>query len=74
MVQKMGSAETDAMNTLWWELFLRYAKRDQITLPFALWKSTVDPMILPVSNREFIDWPVIGLTARNNFRAKHAAD
>jgi hypothetical protein len=32
MLQKAGDPETEAMNRLWFEMFLRYCRRDQLTL------------------------------------------
>ncbi|GGE63116.1 hypothetical protein [Actibacterium pelagium] len=68
MIQKMGDAETDGMNEFWWEMFLRYAKRDQITLPFALWRTGYPRRVLPFGISDIARWPVFGRKDRIKFR------
>lgn len=59
MLQRAGDPETDAMNNLWFELFLRYCRRDQLTLNLAehiqghKWTRLDFPMT------DIADWPVI---------------
>lgn len=33
------------MNMMWWELICKYSSRDQISLPFILWKTGIDPHV-----------------------------
>ncbi len=35
------------LNLMWWENICRYSSRDQISLPFCLWKTGIVPTILP---------------------------
>ena len=34
-------------NMRWWEQICRFSSRDQISLPFVLWKSNITPTLLP---------------------------
>jgi hypothetical protein len=40
------------VNSIWWSLISRGHRRDQILLPFALWRAGVKPYILPYDWRE----------------------
>ena len=35
------------LNMRWWEQICRYSSRDQISMPFVLWKSHIIPKLLP---------------------------
>jgi len=35
------------LNMRWWEQICRYSSRDQISMPFVLWKTGIEPTILP---------------------------
>jgi hypothetical protein len=35
------------LNMRWWEQICRFSSRDQISMPFVLWKSNITPKILP---------------------------
>ncbi len=35
------------LNLRWWEQICRFSSRDQISLPFVLWKTNIKPKILP---------------------------
>ena len=35
------------LNMRWWEQICRYSSRDQISMPFVLWKSQITPRLLP---------------------------
>ena len=35
------------LNMRWWEQICRYSSRDQISMPFVIWKTGLEPAILP---------------------------
>lgn len=35
------------LNMRWWEQICRFSSRDQISMPFVLWKTGIEPKILP---------------------------
>ncbi len=35
------------LNMRWWEQICRYSSRDQISMPFVLWKTGIQPKLLP---------------------------
>jgi hypothetical protein len=35
------------LNMRWWEQICRYSSRDQVSMPFVLWKTDITPIILP---------------------------
>ena len=35
------------LNLRWWEQICRYSSRDQISMPFVLWKTNITPKLLP---------------------------
>jgi hypothetical protein len=35
------------LNLRWWEQICRYSSRDQLSLPYTLWKSNITPVFLP---------------------------
>lgn len=68
MVQKMGCPETDALNEFWWDMFLHFCRRDQITLPHALKFHEKAAVVLSMDQKEFIEWPVYSREVRAEFR------
>ena len=35
------------LNLMWWEQICKYSSRDQVSMPFVLWKTNINPTILP---------------------------
>lgn len=44
---KNNSAEMLEMSLMWWEIICKYSSRDQLSLPYVLWKMNIKPAILP---------------------------
>ena len=44
---RKNTSRIQTMNLRWWEQICRYSSRDQLSLPYALWKSKIDPLLLP---------------------------
>jgi len=42
-----NTEKTQTMSLLWWELICKFSSRDQISFPFALYKTNIKPSILP---------------------------
>jgi hypothetical protein len=42
---RKNTPAVQSMNMKWWELICRYSSRDQISLPFVLWKMGIEPHI-----------------------------
>ncbi len=68
MVQKMGSAHADLLNDRWYEAFLHYCKRDQVTLGMLAWLHPEGTRVLPMQSITFMDWPVFSFKDRRRFR------
>jgi hypothetical protein len=71
MIQKMGDPATADFNAFWWDQFLALGKRDQVSLPFALWLKNMAPRVLDQVTRDFIDWPVYTYRDRRRFQRQH---
>ncbi|WP_299782455.1 glycosyltransferase domain-containing protein [uncultured Roseobacter sp.] len=59
MIQMAGDVKTDELNALWFELFLRYCRRDQLTLNLAEHIGRQKWTRLDFPMTEVADWPVI---------------
>lgn len=68
MIQKMGNPVADAFNEVWWEAYQRMCKRDQISLPYALWLSRYDAPVLDFAVHDIAEWPVYTYVERSKFR------
>jgi len=58
MIYKMGDRATERAGQLWFELFLRYSKRDQLTLHVADHLAQCSSQLIDFPLREIADWPV----------------
>jgi len=43
---RKNNTKTQSMNLAWWEQICRYSSRDQVSLPFCMWKYKIDISIL----------------------------
>jgi hypothetical protein len=68
MIQKMGNPVADAFNLAWWQMYLDLCPRDQVTLPYMLWKTRYDPPILDFKVASIAEWPVYTVRDRRKFR------
>ncbi len=60
MVQRMGDVLTDTLNDAWYGDFLRRNGRDQVSLPFTLWKYGYPARVLPLAVADVARWPLFG--------------
>ena len=44
---RKNTPKIQAMNLAWWEQICRFSSRDQVSLPFCMWKFGIIPEILP---------------------------
>ena len=44
---RKNTDEIKVLNMRWWEMICRYSSRDQLSMPFVLWKSKITPTLLP---------------------------
>jgi hypothetical protein len=44
--------EFDKLSSFWWDQICRYSRRDQISLPYASWKTGVVPQVIPGVDRD----------------------
>ncbi|MEM9585555.1 MAG: hypothetical protein AAGA08_20810, partial [Pseudomonadota bacterium] len=58
MIHKMGDPATERAGQLWFELFLRYSKRDQLTLQVAEHLAACSSHLLDFPLTEIANWPV----------------
>lgn len=73
MVQKMGDAATDAFNDAWYDHFLAFSQRDQISLPFMLWQQAYPVRLMPHSLFDLAQWPVFKKFRRQQFQSGQRA-
>jgi hypothetical protein len=61
MIARRWTPSVDAAMLGWWQQLLRYSRRDQLSLNFALGSSAVDVARLPIDNfeSEWHRWPVL---------------
>jgi hypothetical protein len=68
MIQRMGCAATDRLNTEWFESLTSITRRDQVMLPFLLWQSGVAHRTLRPKVKDWAEWPVFSESSRTRFR------
>lgn len=73
MVQKMGDPETDALNDAWYDHFLTFSPRDQISLPFMLWQRAYPVRLMPMGLADLAQWPVFKPFRRAKFQGAQRA-
>ena len=44
---RKNTDDIKVLNMRWWEQICRYSSRDQLSMPFVLWKGNITPKILP---------------------------
>jgi len=44
---RKNTTEIQTLNLMWWEQICRYSSRDQISFPYCLWKTNINPIQLP---------------------------
>lgn len=52
IIIRRNNANVKLMNEIWWSEYIAGSERDQLSLPYALWKSGVKMTLLPFSVRE----------------------
>ena len=73
MVQKMGDPATDAFNDAWYDHFLTFSQRDQISLPFMLWQESYPVRLMPQGLLDLAQWPVFKKFRRVQFQSAQRA-
>ncbi len=68
MIQKMGDPATDAFNETWYDHFQSFSRRDQISLPFMLWKQGYPARLAPFAVADVAQWPLFSKWKRDKFR------
>lgn len=68
MIQKMGDPATDAFNEIWFQHFQSFSRRDQISLPYMLWKEGYPARVTPFALAEVAHWPLFSKWKRDKFR------
>lgn len=69
MVQKMGDPVTDAFNDAWYDHFLTFSQRDQISLPFMLWQQDYPVRLMPQGLFDLAKWPVFKKFRRDQYQS-----
>lgn len=72
MIQKMGDPATDAFNDAWYEHYMAFSGRDQVSLPFMLWQANYPVRVLPFMMHEAATWPYFRRWKRLKFQAAEA--
>ena len=47
VVVRRHASEVGELNEAWWEQLERFSLRDQVSLPYVLWKFGIEPVIMP---------------------------
>jgi len=68
MIQKMGDPATDAFNETWFDHFQTFSRRDQISLPYMLWKEGYPTRVTPFALSDIAQWPMFSKWKRAKFR------
>ena len=66
LLREHGSKNVIKLSEDWWEQFLTYSKRDQLSLPFALWKNGYRYSFLEESCRQYFGIFSLGLHSAEN--------
>lgn len=72
LVQRMGSAQTDALNEAWFASLTSHTRRDQVMLPLLLRRMATPHRVLAAKVKDWADWPVFSPQMRERFRRNHA--
>lgn len=70
LVQRMGCAQTDALNEAWYESLTTMTRRDQVMLPWLLASRQCPHHLLGAKLRSWAEWPLFSPKARERFRRK----
>lgn len=68
LLQRMGSAEAAHLNLKWMEMFRHDISRDQVILPFVLWREGASCQVVERPLVEILIWPLFGKKVREKFR------
>jgi hypothetical protein len=68
MIQKMGDPATDSFNEIWFQHFQSFSRRDQISLPYLVWKEGYPARITPFALTDIAQWPLFSKWKRDKFR------
>jgi hypothetical protein len=72
MIQKMGDPATDAFNDAWFDHYMAFSRRDQVSLPFMLWQKGYPLRVLPFAMTDVTRWPYFRRWKRLKFQAAEA--
>lgn len=72
MIQKMGDPATDAFNDAWYDHYMAFSRRDQVSLPFMLWQTGYPLRVLPFGMTDIAVWPFFRRWKRLKFQASVA--
>lgn len=72
LIQRMGSAATDALNEAWFASLSSHTRRDQIMLPYLLRETACPHRTLRAKVKDWAEWPLLAPQARERFRRKLA--
>lgn len=73
LVQRMGCAQTDALNEAWFDSLTTMTRRDQVMLPWLLSSRGCPHRVLSAKLKSWADWPVFSPKVREKFRRKQIA-
>lgn len=74
MIQRMGDEQTDRFNQAWFDHFMTTSQRDQISLPFMLWKTGCPATVLPLDLSAWAKWPKFRKGWRERFQRAAAEE
>ena len=59
LLRRHNSPKVISAMSIWWEQVLRFSRRDQLSMPFALRQAGLEPLVHDIDNREsaFHSWP-----------------
>lgn len=70
LIQRMGSAATDALNEAWFASLSTFTRRDQVMLPYLLRETACPHRTLQAKIKDWAEWPLFRPQARERFRKK----
>lgn len=73
LVQRMGCAQTEALNEAWYDSLSTITRRDQVLLPWLLSSRHCPHRVLSAKIKSWAEWPIYSPAARARFRKSHAA-
>lgn len=73
LIQRMGCAQTDALNEAWYDSLTTMTRRDQVMLPWLLASRACPHRVLEARVKSWAEWPVFSPGKRDRFRKAQAA-